>query len=118
MITEKEILKILTRKDKIRHPEDVAKDIYIAFRTFTGSKWLLFDLMPRRNGLKTDRWLVYNKDAEIQIGEIKWYGPFRAYSFFPKNDCVFESTCLQDITNFIQHQMREWGKERHLAAGS
>lgn len=54
---------------------------------------------------KTKIFRVENNEHGFNLGTIKWYGPFRQYSFFPADNCVFEKTCLQDITNFIKELM-------------
>lgn len=72
------------------------------------SKWISFieynpfRINGRYNRKKTTEYWVKNKENGTCLGEIKWYGPFRQYSFFPEPDMVFEKTCLQDITDFIK----------------
>lgn len=74
----------------------------------TVSKWIKFiEYNPfridgRYNLKKTTTYWVINKENKTRLGEIKWYGSFRQYSFFPEPDMVFEKTCLQDITDFIK----------------
>lgn len=51
---------------------------------------------------KTNTYVVRNKESETVLGIIKWYGPFRQYSFFPEPDMVFEKTCLTDLSNFLK----------------
>lgn len=116
MLTENRILEILQRKQP-RHPANIAREIFIAGRTFTQSRWLDIQMIPRRDGLKTDTWHIYNKDAGVRVGIIKWYGSFKCYSFFPEPGMVFEPTCLTDITNFIHTQMREWEAKRKIESG-
>lgn len=77
------------------------------------SRWLKFvEYNPYRidrkiNRKKTTEYWVSNRDTGVHLGTIKWYGPFRKYSFFPQPDTVFEQTCLQDITNFVVQLERE-----------
>lgn len=56
---------------------------------------------------KTQTFLIINKESDFKLGVIKWYGPFRQYSFFPEPNTVFEKTCLKDITQFIIDLMEE-----------
>ena len=56
---------------------------------------------------KTLTWFVINKDSEQAIGEIKWYGAWRRYSFFPFTDTVYEMTCLDDIAEFLREQTQQ-----------
>lgn len=71
------------------------------------SKWLSFiEYNPFRidgklNRKKTTSYWIRNKDNGCMLGEIKWYGPFRKYSFFPESEIVFEKTCLEDIARFL-----------------
>lgn len=76
-------------------------------------KWLDFlDMTP--GGRKTKVYHVRNKEKGGFLGEIRWYGAWRKYAFFtkptafPNTELVFESTCLQDITDFLNYLMQEW----------
>lgn len=73
------------------------------------SKWIEFHKVdPPIKGRKTDTYLIFTKtEDEIVIGEIRWHGPWRQYSFFPQPNCVFEKTCLKDITDFIIKLMED-----------
>ena len=43
---------------------------------------------------KTSVYEIYTKEGIVTcIGEIKWYGSWRKYAFFPKNNTVFEEDC-------------------------
>jgi hypothetical protein len=56
---------------------------------------------------KTKVWDVATKeDAEDLIGEIKWFGPWRCYAFYPFEKTVFEKTCLRDIADFCEKQTK------------
>ena len=44
---------------------------------------------------------VISDKAEI-IGEVKFYPPFRKYSFFPEPNTVYEEQCLKDIRYLLQ----------------
>ena len=66
-------------------------------------RWIRFDEGPSKS--KTKTWFVVNKESGEAIGEIKWYGAFRKYSFFPFIDTVYEQTCLTDISKFLAEQM-------------
>ncbi len=66
------------------------------------AKWIEFieDSNPAQ---KTRRFFLKNKENGFTIGEIKWYGPFRKYSFFPADNTVFEEQCLSDITTMLHN---------------
>jgi hypothetical protein len=68
------------------------------------SKWIDFKEMPQTG--KTKIYQVVPKEYPGScLGEIKWYGSWRCYAFYPFPNCVFEKTCLKDITSFIENLM-------------
>lgn len=69
------------------------------------SKWLRF-IWHSSTG-KTDVWQVRAKDGDVLLGIVKWYGPFRAYSFFPEANTVYEKTCVANIAFFLVKLMEE-----------
>ena len=52
---------------------------------------------------KTSVWMCLSKDA-YKLGEVKWYGPWRQYCFFPEN-AIFNKGCLEDVNDFIKQLM-------------
>lgn len=50
---------------------------------------------------KTFVWFCYSKSSNDLLGEVKWYGPWRQYCFFPEPNTVFNVTCFDHINNFI-----------------
>lgn len=76
-------------------------------------KWLEFQELEMQPNKKTKTFLVWNKENdEVPIGEIKWYGPFRKYAFYPQPNTVYEPTCMQDITDFLNDLMDERKAEK------
>lgn len=69
------------------------------------SKWLRF--VWKSSTGKTDVWEVRAKQGDILLGLVKWYGPFRAYSFFPEPNTVYEKTCVTNIAFFLVRLMDE-----------
>ena len=67
------------------------------------SKWIEF-IQMRHTG-KTAVWDVVTKEGGGVLGEVKWFGRWRKYSFYPKPDTIYEQTCLRDIAAFIDEQM-------------
>lgn len=63
-------------------------------------------------GKSTLKWLVSNKIHKVAIGEIKWYGAWRKYCFFPYAKTVFDAKCMKGITEFIDNQMELRNAER------
>jgi hypothetical protein len=71
----------------------------------TEFKWIVFEERPATG--KTKMFLCINKEYKSQLGVVKWYGPFRKYSFFPLPDIVFETDCLKNIASFLESLMLE-----------
>jgi hypothetical protein len=54
---------------------------------------------------KTSVWDIVQKGTLNTLGQVKWYGPWRCYSFHTKANCVFNESCLDDIKHFIKQLM-------------
>jgi len=63
---------------------------------------ILIDVLP-----KTRVYSVTSRSDNNRIGIIKWYAPWRRYCYFPEEDTIYSSGCLDDINDFIQGLMRE-----------
>ena len=42
-----------------------------------------------------------NSSGDV-LGEVKWYGPWRQYCFYPAFSTVFNSGCLDGIVDFLR----------------
>lgn len=65
--------------------------------------------------LQKEKTAIYNvvtKENDCTIGQIRWFGQWRKYSFFPYNDTVWESKCLIDIVQFMNELMQKRKDER------
>jgi hypothetical protein len=75
----------------------------------TESKWIIFSL--KEDTGKTKKYFVFTKDefpsVSLKLGEIKWFGRWRQYAFFPEPETVFEHQCLKDIVAFMEGLMLE-----------
>jgi hypothetical protein len=60
------------------------------------------DPQPSASG-KTQVWFVMAEGGG-QLGEIKWFGRWRRYAFFPLAGTVFEETCLHELAAFCRSQ--------------
>jgi len=49
----------------------------------------------------TSKWSCANNRSGDELGEIKWYGAWRQYCYFPTVCAVYSRGCLQDINDFI-----------------
>ena len=67
-------------------------------------KWVDFILPPGQNP-KTAIWHVIAKADGAVLGEIRWWGRWRGYAFFPRPHTLYEPTCLNDISRFITEAM-------------
>ena len=74
--------------------------------TFTHGTYIIFLNKGIIPGGKTNAYEVWSKGAEDELGdllgEIRWFGRWRKYSFFPKGDTIYEEVCLQEITDFLK----------------
>ena len=83
----------------------------------TGLKWegdivsgayVRFVNVGRSSSGKTLVWRVEaTDDGNEGIGWVRWYGPWRQYSFFPASLTVFEKSCLRDIADFSEQLTKD-----------
>lgn len=50
---------------------------------------------------KTDTYCITTIGTNYVIGEIKWWGAWRKYCFFPGEDTVYDNKCMLQIMNFM-----------------
>ena len=86
---------------------------HIIPKTIHQGKYIDFNLVEIKP--KTKVIDVCNRENDLVIGTIKWYPNWRKYSFFPANDCVFETICLKEITDFIMNLNIEHKKQNDEA---
>jgi hypothetical protein len=67
------------------------------------SKWIRF-VEADNQGRKTKLFAVIANKGNVWIGDIKWYGAWRCYCFFPVHGSLFEEDCLRDIADFCETQ--------------
>lgn len=81
------------------------------------SRYLSFELDDHYDG-KTELVEVVSKKHLRSLGEIKWYGPWRQYAFFPYNETVWNPGCMDDIKACIDvlKERRESGKREEERA--
>lgn len=71
------------------------------------SKWIIFQKQDKPVDKKTDVYRIHAKDGNVLLGEVKWFGAWRKYAFYPATCTVFETDCLTDIVKFINRLMNE-----------
>jgi len=57
---------------------------------------------------KTRIWGVY-AEGDDQLGEVKWYAPWREYCYFQNSEIVMSSNCLTEVAVFLAKQ-KHWHK--------
>ena len=50
---------------------------------------------------KTRVFSCNNIHSMLEVGQVKWFAPWRQYCFFPTKDTTFNTDCLKDIAEFI-----------------
>lgn len=66
---------------------------------------LLFQVVARKP--KTVVVAVIERRSDEVIGEVAWYGAFRAYCFMPTENTVWSTGCLDEVRAEIARLMRE-----------
>lgn len=63
---------------------------------------------------KTSVWSCRNNKSGDELGEVKWWGRWRQYCFFPcwpshslPGEIVFNASCLDDIAAFVRSLSRK-----------
>jgi hypothetical protein len=56
---------------------------------------------------KTKIYAVMNKHHGDELGEIKWYGAWHQFTFFPARATVWSIGCMQQVMDFIRQLMEE-----------
>jgi len=71
-------------------------------------KYIKFEKIPKAPNRKTNIYKVITKyDNPEILGSIEWFSRWHKYAFFPCQNTVFETICLNDIINFIDELMEE-----------
>jgi hypothetical protein len=67
-------------------------------------RWIAFWRLPRYAPRVTEIWEVRTAEPSRTqlLGEVRWFGRWRCYSFFPQAGCTFEPTCLRDVADFCE----------------
>ncbi len=73
------------------------------------SKYLEFDWIGHTG--KTDIWNVLSKSSGYILGQIKWYGAWRQYCFWPSPKTIFNPQCMEDINQVIKQLMEDRRKK-------
>lgn len=72
------------------------------------SEYLVFEDNPRLSkGKKTKVILVISKSSDNVLGEIRWHGAWRQYTFQPYADTIWNIGCMHDVETCITGLMNE-----------
>jgi hypothetical protein len=50
---------------------------------------------------------IVNIHHDEVIGEIKWFGRWRQYCFYPSDNTIWNTGCLEDVYEVIKNLMNE-----------
>jgi len=62
---------------------------------------------------KTNVYFIQTKNGDVDLGVVKWYAPWRQYTFFPVDNTIFSRGCMSDINTFIENLMNERKASSH-----
>lgn len=74
------------------------------------TEYLEFHLLTSTT--KTKVYSVNSKLHGDRLGIIKWYGPWRQYTFWPQSSTIWNRLCLNDVMEFLQMLMAERKEEQ------
>jgi len=74
---------------------------------------LKFELQPKRKGTRTEIWTVTDQE-EYRLGEVRWYAPWRRYTFQPDAETLYDAKCLQRISDFCAEETFKRKRARAL----
>lgn len=56
---------------------------------------------------KTPVLTIYSKEG-YNLGEIRWYGAWRKFCFYPNEDTIWDNKCLEEIVSFLNKYNKDW----------
>lgn len=72
-------------------------------------QWVVFHFIGWSKSGKTKIWAVRpTGDADISLGHVVWFAPWRQYNFEPNhfNVMTFNADCLRQIARFLDDENR------------
>lgn len=70
--------------------------------------YLHFRELSVTKNIKTRLWEIQNNDTGAVLGTIRFYKAWRKYVFMPLAGTVYDGSCLEEITRFVETQTSEW----------
>ena len=77
----------------------------------SGGIHLTFELQPKPEKRKTEIWTVVAQ-GEIRLGDVRWYAPWRRYTFNPDAETLYDPECLRRLATFCEGQTKQRKKDR------
>lgn len=68
--------------------------------------YIRFVEQPVAPDRKTSIWNVTSKEGGDFLGQVKWFGRWRCYSFSPNDSTVFEKSCLRVLADFCEEKTK------------
>ncbi len=69
------------------------------------SRYMEFDKVGDTG--KTEIWNIISKSSGFILGQIRWFGAWRQYCFYPSANCIFNTSCISDISGMIKELMAQ-----------
>ena len=79
----------------------------------SSDSYISFVLAGESPSHKTEIWRVVSNKSQATLGEIKWYGAWRRYAFFPRNSTIFDVDCMSQISTKIGELMIKQRQRLH-----
>lgn len=67
---------------------------------------LTFTYLGIRPKKKTGAWEVRSARTGMRLGNIKWYGPWRQYAFFPDQLTIWNPDCLRALADRCEEETK------------
>lgn len=68
--------------------------------------YLKFAELSQVKPRKTKVWNVYATVSGVVLGQIRWFGRWRKYCFYPNPNTIWDNRCLMTILVFLGQQTK------------
>jgi hypothetical protein len=79
-----------------------------------GYEYIVIEQAGKSASGKSTIFKVRNSRAGELLGEVRWYGRWWQYCFFPEASIVFSAGCLEDIEKFLRAETQIVRKDRPI----
>jgi len=73
---------------------------------FMENEYIIFEERSSQTGVTKIIDLIAIQ-SKIKLGEIKWFGAWRKYAFFPNENTIYDKACLETITSKLNQLMED-----------